>query len=272
VVARNRVQATEVIDVFDSVLHCGDVPASNFRAGAAIAGALHVVLFYGAWRQEQCANLPEKERPTLTFAVLAPPPPPPPLGGGPSRPEPEKIQKKPVRNDVIVSPRDKNEKPPEIEEPTEEPTGVPSGSADGVEGGQAGGVPGGVIDGTPGNPPTSAPPAPRAPPAPAPPDRSSPDRVLKFGEGMTRPTKISGGDPVYTREALVARVEGLIIVKCVITVSGALQNCQIIKGLPHMDQVTLAAISARRYTPVMLQGHPVAVDYVFTIRLVLPAE
>lgn len=258
--------------MFDSVLRCGDVPASNFRAGTVLAGALHLLLFYGAWRQESRVDSPEQES-SITFAVLAPPPPPPPLGGGASQPEPEKIQKKPVRPDVIVSPRDKTEKPPEPqpEAPAEEPDGVPGGSSEGVPGGQIGGTIGGVINGTVGNPPTSAT-TPRTPPAPAAPspERPPPDRVLKFGEGMTRPTKISGGDPVYTREALVARVEGQIIVKCVITVSGTLQNCQIIKGLPHMDQVTLAAISARRYTPVMHQGRPVAVDYVFNIRLVLP--
>ena len=258
--------------MFDSVLRCGDVPASNFRAGTVLAGALHLLLFYGAWRQESRVDPPEQQGP-ITLFMPAPPPPPPPLGGGPSRLQPEKIQKKPARPDVIVTPKDKAEKPPEPdnEEPAEQPDGVPGGSSEGVAGGQIGGVAGGQINGTIGNPLTSAPPEPRAPPAPAPTlDRPSPDKVFKFGEGMTRPTKISGGDPVYTREALVARVEGQIIVKCVITVSGTLQNCQIIKGLPHMDQVTLAAISARRYTPVMHQGRPVAVDYVFNIRLVLP--
>lgn len=93
---------------------------------------------------------------------------------------------------------------------------------------------------------------------------------MAFGAGMTRPSKIAGADPVHTREALLARVEGLIIAKCVITTSGTLQNCRIIKGLPHMDQAVLSALAGRRYTPVMFEGRAVSVDYVFNIRLVLP--
>ena len=87
---------------------------------------------------------------------------------------------------------------------------------------------------------------------------------------MTRPALLSKTDPLYTREALEARVEGLMLVKCVITPRGGLTNCRIVKGLPHMDSAVLAALSKWTYSPVTYQGQAVSVDYVIPVRLVLP--
>jgi protein TonB len=88
---------------------------------------------------------------------------------------------------------------------------------------------------------------------------------------MTRPEAISGASaPQYTREALEARIQGLMIVKCTITVNGELQNCRIIKPLQFMEKAVLEWLSERRYRPVTFQGRPVAVDYVFNIKLTLP--
>ena len=103
-----------------------------------------------------------------------------------------------------------------------------------------------------------------APVAPA------PAAVLPFAEGMTRPTPIAAVAPAYTREALEARVEGSVIAKCVVTTSGSLTGCRIVKGVPHMDQAVLNALVASKYQPATLQGKPVSVDYIFTMRLVLP--
>ena len=94
--------------------------------------------------------------------------------------------------------------------------------------------------------------------------------VVPWTTEMTRPVQISGEDPQYTREALEARVQGLMIAKCVITLRGALENCRVVKGLPHMEQEVLRALSTRRYQPVTFAGQAVAVDYVFYVHLRLP--
>jgi len=119
-------------------------------------------------------------------------------------------------------------------------------------------------------PSLEAPTAPVAAPAPAAPVAAAPTGVVRFEDGMTRPTPISAVAPAYTREALEAKVEGTVIAKCVVTTSGALTGCRIVKGVAHMDQAVLNALSASKYQPALLQGKPVAVDYVFTMRLVLP--
>ncbi|HEX8434657.1 TonB family protein [Archangium sp.] len=99
---------------------------------------------------------------------------------------------------------------------------------------------------------------------------STGDGPVPFQEGMPRPVELKGKDIVYTREALAARVEGTMLVKCVITQAGAVENCRVIKGLPHMNEAVVQSLRSRTYRPITLQGRPVAVDYTFSIRLVAP--
>ena len=58
------------------------------------------------------------------------------------------------------------------------------------------------------------------------------ESVLPFGPGMTRPSLLSKTDPTYTREALAASVQGLMLVKCTITLQGALTACRVVKVFP----------------------------------------
>jgi protein TonB len=94
--------------------------------------------------------------------------------------------------------------------------------------------------------------------------------VLPFGTGMTPPALLGGPVIEYTNEARLAGVEGTLIARCVITVEGSVRDCRVIKGLPHMSEAVVDALHGRRYRPVMFQGRPVSVSYVFTLRLKLP--
>jgi protein TonB len=94
--------------------------------------------------------------------------------------------------------------------------------------------------------------------------------VLPFSDGMTRPNLLSKVDPIYTAQARAGGVEGLILTKCVITTRGELQQCKIVKGLPFMDRAVLEALAQWRYSPVLYQGKPTAVEYVIPVRLVRP--
>jgi protein TonB len=94
--------------------------------------------------------------------------------------------------------------------------------------------------------------------------------VLPFTDGMTRPKLLDMVEPQYTREARDASVKGLFLAKCVITTAGTLQKCRVVKGLPMMDQAVLTALARWRYTPVIYQGKPVAVEYVIQVRLAGP--
>jgi protein TonB len=94
--------------------------------------------------------------------------------------------------------------------------------------------------------------------------------IEPFGAGMTPPAMVGGPAIEYTPQALVAGVQGTMLVKCVITVEGQVRDCRVIKGLPHMDAAVMDALEGRHYRPVTFQGKAVSVSYVFTVRLKLP--
>ena len=100
--------------------------------------------------------------------------------------------------------------------------------------------------------------------------------TVAFGEGMTRPVLISGPGgtmfPQYTREAREAGSEGLMIVKCTITIEGSVTNCQIIKPVPLMEAAVLSWLAAAKYHPVTFQGRPQQVSYVFNYRFKLDQQ
>jgi protein TonB len=260
--------------MFDAVVHGQEVPTRRIGAGVVLSIVAHValvaiVLYYSAHH----VRVKEKATDVVFKAAMAPPPPPPPpppAGGGPSKPKTEQA-KKPVpvkKPDTLVESKQKEEeKPKETEKPAEpekatdgpgepggQPGGVPGGVDGGVVGGQLGGQLGGVLGGQlggTGTVPTNI--------------------TLPFGEGMTPPSLVAGqAQPTYSREALEAKVEGKVIARCTITVTGTLTDCRIIKGLPHLDQVVLTALAGQKYSPVMYQGHAQSVFYTLTFRFKLP--
>ncbi len=97
------------------------------------------------------------------------------------------------------------------------------------------------------------------------------EEVVPFVSGnMTPPRLLSGDSLQYTREALAAHVEGLLIARCVITREGDVENCRILKGLPHMNAAVISSLETRRYTPVTYDGRPISVIYNFHVKLDLP--
>jgi periplasmic protein TonB len=99
---------------------------------------------------------------------------------------------------------------------------------------------------------------------------TGPEPTLEYDGRMTPPRQISGPDPEYTLQALQSDVQGVMVVKCIVTVEGAVHGCRVLQGLPFMDRAVMEALERRRYLPARLAGRPVEVDYTFRIRLQLP--
>jgi TonB family protein len=66
-------------------------------------------------------------------------------------------------------------------------------------------------------------------------------------------------------------VEGTMAVRCVVTKQGTVHGCRVLKSLPYMDAAVIRALHQRRYTPALINGQQIEVDYLFQIRLRLPA-
>jgi protein TonB len=257
--------------MFDSVLSKSRAPQGNIAGlgltfAVCIAVVVTVVLL-------PSARPKHTSRPVdVTFVASQPAGPStaaeaPPAAAAAAAPEQtQPAQRKPVikKREVVPVPvpvPDPVLVPVPAAEPAPQPAAAPSPAATGVPGGTPGGVASGIVGGTVGGTVGGV----RGGVG-----QGSGTSALPFGQGMTRPTQIAGKPPEYSREALAARVEGKVLVRCVITVRGTVEDCKIIKGLPMLDKLTVDALQSSRFTPVLYQGRPETVQYLFTFNFKLP--
>lgn len=257
--------------MFNSVLGQGEGQRSQLGVGTLASVIVHVLaLGFVAMHTTPLALKQEKavER-EVTFIAprrLPPPPPPPPpaIAAVPQTVRPKKRQE--LVAPKVIPPAPPEAKEPPKEEPPPEPpvTGPPDSTTPSSYTG-------------PVDPNSTTPFDPNYKGPYGPPGQGGTGQytseVLPFGEGMTRPKQVSGrAAPEYTRDALEAGVEGKVIVRCTLSTEGRARDCQIIKSLPLMDRAILDWISNNRYSPVMFQGKPVSVKYVFIFQLALPGR
>jgi protein TonB len=235
--------------MFDSIT----APQRKLRRGASTAvslilhGAAVVTALVITYAR---AHAPRHENAVaVTFRAPPPPPPPPPAPAGhkPKTPRPKPVTPKLPAPTAIIQPKEapKEEavEAPEVEEE--------EGEEGGVEGGVVGGVVGGSVGGT-GT--TLAPAAPR----------------LEVDDAAVHLTKLSGPAIEYTEQALEREIQGLMVVKCIVTVEGVVFGCRVLKSLPFMDKAVTGALERSRYKPYLWNGRPVEIDITFKIRLTLP--
>jgi protein TonB len=73
------------------------------------------------------------------------------------------------------------------------------------------------------------------------------------------PRRIHHEPPVYPQSALLARVEGTVVLEAVIGTSGTVQEVRVVRSVPLLDQAALDAVRRWTYTPTLLSGVPVPV-------------
>jgi periplasmic protein TonB len=258
--------------VFNSVLGQGENQRSQLGAGTLASIVIHVAIItlVAAFSTPLALNQEKEpdERQVVFLAPRRPPPPPPPAPTAVVVPRTTPPKKKPelVAPRVIPPAPPEPKEPPKEEPPPEPPpvTGPPDSTTPASYTG-------------PVDPNSTTPFDPNYKGPYGPPGQGGPGRytseVLPFGEGMTRPKQVSGlAAPQYTREALESGVEGKAIVRCTLSIEGRARDCQVIKSLPLMDRAILDWISDNRYAPVMFQGKPVSVKYVFIFQLAMPGR
>jgi periplasmic protein TonB len=245
--------------MFQSVVESRGLWTGRFSAGTAVsvllhAGALAAAVFFTT-RQAP----PPRPEPVLEFVHRVPPQPPRGSPTPPATPEAApKPKPKPRPRQELVQPSRIPPPPPETAAPPE--AAPPAEALPYVEGGHPGGVETGGVAGAMPLPFLNSQAG----------EQPSGEEVLPFGASMTPPQLLSGAPLAYTREALEARVHGLLIARCTITREGAVTGCHVIKGLPFMNEAALTALESRRYRPVHYQGKPVSVSYTFHVKLDMP--
>ncbi len=104
------------------------------------------------------------------------------------------------------------------------------------------------------------------PDAPPPPEPEGPVRFV-VGGNITEPERISGPNPVYPEAARRARIQGVVVLECVIGKDGTVQSTKVLRGLPlGLTEAAVEAVSRWKFRPSTLNGKPVEVLYILTVR------
>ncbi len=101
--------------------------------------------------------------------------------------------------------------------------------------------------------------------APAP----SPQEPLRVGGTIRQPQKVRNVDPVYPQMAILARVEGVVIIEATIGANGRLIDARVLRGHHMLDKPALDAVLQWEFTPTLLNGVPVPVIMTVTVQFKL---
>ena len=103
----------------------------------------------------------------------------------------------------------------------------------------------------------------------SPPDPKPAQTILRVGQNVREPRRISGPMPDYPAIARSARVEGVVILEAVIDERGEVGRIKVLKSIPLLDGAATAAVQQWRYTPTLLNGVPVSVLMSITVHFTL---
>lgn len=177
----------------------------------------------------------------VTPSSASPPPPPPPAPASKPASHVAPVTQA-VSRSALVAP---TQIPDSVDTHEDVDLGVPGGVAGGVQGGVAGGVIGGLVGGLSDSAPITAP--------------------LRVGSGISEPRKLKNVDPIYPSVARAARIQGVVVIECVVGTDGRVTDTRVVQGQALLDGAALKAVQQWRYTPTLYQGIPVPVILTVTV-------
>ena len=120
--------------------------------------------------------------------------------------------------------------------------GTPSGL-----GGGSGYVPGGVPWGQ----------EPTLPPPPVARTAPRPRTILRLSKGVVAARLLYQPKPVYPQLAIMARIQGTVILQAIISKDGSVQELKVLSGHPLLVRAAIDAVKTWRYQPTLLNDEPV---------------
>ena len=87
--------------------------------------------------------------------------------------------------------------------------------------------------------------------------------AIRIGGDVTPPERIKYVPPVYPLEARLARVEGIVVLQCLIDDEGNVAQAKILKSVGLLDEAALDSVLQWKYTPTLVNG--VAMPVVMTV-------
>ena len=103
------------------------------------------------------------------------------------------------------------------------------------------------------------------------------NEFMSVFKAEVKPKLLYSVEPVYPKEALEDKVEGMVLLQCVVNVDGSISDVTAVKSRGTIDrkefqQAAIDAVSQYRFTPAEHNGKPVAVWIPQMIRFRLPTE
>ena len=213
------------------------LPVSILLHGAAALALVVIPLLTSDTNPEVQSGL----RAFLVEPLSVAPPPPPPAARPAAAP---RVEPKPQpQQQAFVAPV---EVPTEIKPEEALDLGAENGSPDGVEGGIPGGVVGGIVGGLP-----DAPPAPVAP--------------VRVGGLVREPRRLSAPQPVYPELAMMAKLQGIVVIEATVNERGRVVNASVLQGAPMLTEAALEAVKKWVYTPTLVNGVPTPIIMTVTV-------
>ncbi len=185
----------------------------------------------------------------MTDVVLPPPPPgrPPAPTGDRSMPVTHHHTVNPFTEPTII--------PAHITQVIEPPE--PPQSLTGPQGPFVAGVPDGLGGGNsiPGGAPwvrNTPPPPPEKHAAPKP-------QIIRLSSGVVAAKAVFQPKPSYPPLAVIAHIQGTVVLEAIIGKNGAIQDLKVLSGHPLLGRAALDAVKTWRYQPTLLDSEPVEV-------------
>jgi protein TonB len=103
-------------------------------------------------------------------------------------------------------------------------------------------------------------------------DRGTGGRTYQVGNGVTRPIEVRKGVPQYTSDAMRARIQGAVIVECVVQTSGMCSDLRVVRPLEPsfgLNDEAMKAARQWRFRPGTRMGEPVPVVVNLEVEFVL---
>jgi TonB family protein len=91
--------------------------------------------------------------------------------------------------------------------------------------------------------------------------------------GEIKPPKlIKRVDPIYPEEARKDGIEGVVILEATTGIYGRVQETEVLRSIPKLDQSAINAVKQWVYEPIMIEGKPRGVIFTVTVRFKLKSK
>lgn len=92
-----------------------------------------------------------------------------------------------------------------------------------------------------------------------------PPEAVRVGGNIKPPTKVRDVRPVYPEIALNAKVQGVVILEVLIGVDGSVQDAQVLRSIPLLDEAARDAVMQWQFVPTLMNGVPIPVVMTCTV-------